>query len=249
MLLLGIGREHTNHHAFLQCPCIWDGRCGWLGADLHTKPRGPGPSCASGPVRSGVSSARPQEGSWTGPLPAQGGGVPRASLQWGSTIPQCDCQRSTRPLHFCAEWTLVTGCFISEMWACSQPGLTRFIYRGTCFRTHDRGVPGRCQGASAGPTTGLWTLGHFSQEPGHGCFMGAASGPRFVLSSNLSSSTGGGTLWAPPAQTAAHTRRVLSQPPLHPRLLPFLKQILDSICFICQYFHMHLSEMGTVRKF
>lgn len=93
------------------------------------------------------------------------------------------------------------------------------------------------------------TLCHLSQEPGHGCFMGAASGHRLVLSSDLSSCTGGGTLWAPPAQAAAHTRRVLSQPRPHPRLLLFLKQILHSICFICQYFHMHFSEMGTVKKF
>ena len=115
MLLLGVGREHTDHHAFLQCPCIWAGCCRWLGADLHTKPGGPGPSCASGPGRSGVSSAWPQEGSWMGPLPAQGSRVPRASLQWGSTVPRCDCQRSTCPLHLCAEWTPVTDCFISEM--------------------------------------------------------------------------------------------------------------------------------------
>lgn len=97
-----------------------------------------------------------------GPLPAQGSRVPRASLQWGSTIARCDCQSSTRPLHFCAEWTPVTDCFISEMWACSQPGLTRFIYCGTCFRTRDHGVPVCRQGVSAGPTTGLWTLGPMS---------------------------------------------------------------------------------------
>lgn len=90
-----------------------------------------------------------------GPLPAQGSRVPRASLQWGSTIARCDCQSSTRPLHFCAEWTPVTDCFISKMWACSQPGLTRFIYCGTCFRTRDHGVPVCRQGVSAGPTTGL----------------------------------------------------------------------------------------------
>lgn len=48
-----------------------------------------------------------------GPLPAQGSGVLRANLQWGSTVPHCDYQRSTHPMHFCAEWTPVTGCFIS----------------------------------------------------------------------------------------------------------------------------------------
>lgn len=106
--------------------------------------------------------------------------------------------------------------------ACSQPGLTRFIYRGMCFRTRDHGVPVCCQGVLAGPTTGLDsrprvpTLCHLSQEPGHGCFMGATSGHRLILSSDLSSCTGGGTLWAPPAQAAAHTRRVLSQPRPHP---------------------------------
>ena len=47
-----------------------------------------------------------------GPMPGQGSGVPRANLQWGSTVPR-DCQRSTRPMYFCAEWTPVTGCFIS----------------------------------------------------------------------------------------------------------------------------------------
>lgn len=89
-------REHTNHHAFLQCPCIWDGCCGWR--RLQTKP--PEVPAQPGPGQHVQVSHQLATGRELDGAPAcLCGGVPRASPSGGSTIPrQCDCQLPIVPL-------------------------------------------------------------------------------------------------------------------------------------------------------
>lgn len=108
-----------------------------------------------------------------------------------------------------------------------------FIYRGTCFRTCDHRVPVCRQGASAGPTTGLWTLAPMS--PPSATFprsLGTAASwgcRRAQVCSllQLEHLHRWRHVGSPNSDSSSHLPFSVSAPPPHPRLL-FLKQILDS---------------------